>query len=203
MRSSPDIALELKESGTTLILQAERGNPYEVPTGYFEQLPEKVLSLVKIAGEKEVHAELEGIAPLLNKISKQGPYEIPRGYFEQPIQKNDATRPSRGHQAILKKLVRLAAAAAIAGIVLIAVNNVSKQRPSVNDTVQIPSSISETALNEFLDNEASSGTEIIDWPTVSSEWTSDNTRDLFEGVSLQELEQFSQQFNAHTNHSIN
>lgn len=203
MSTSPDILLELKEAGTPLILKAGRENPYTAPAGYFEQLPEKVLSLVKKAGGKEIHAELEALAPLLNKISKEGPYEIPRGYFRQPLHNNVSNRPSTNKLATLKILYRLAAAAVISGIILIALYNGTRQNTTGNETVHIPSTIAETALNEFLDNEASSSSELIDWSMVSSEWAADNTRDLFEGVSLQELEQFSQQFNAYTTNSIN
>lgn len=203
MSTSPDILLELKDAGTPLILQAGRGNPYNAPAGYFEQLPEKVLSLVKKANGKEIHAELETLAPLLNKISKEGPYEIPRGYFHQPLRKNVSTRPGTNKPATLKNLYRLAAAAAISGVILIALYNGTRQNTTGNETVHIPSTISETALSEFLDNEASSSSELTDWTMVSSEWASDNTRDLFEGVSLQELEQFSQQFNAYSINSIN
>jgi hypothetical protein len=198
MSTSPDIVQELKEAGTPLLLQAERENPYKVPAGYFDTLPQKVLSLVNDSDRKEIHAELEALAPLLNKISKEGPYEIPRGYFHQSLNKKASTRPSTSKLATLNYLSRLAAAAVISGIILIALYKGTNQSRPGNDTVHIPSTISETALHEFLDNEASSGSEFIDSPMVSTEWVSDNTQDLFEGVSLQELEQFSQQFNAYS-----
>jgi hypothetical protein len=45
----------------------------EVPAGYFEQLPAKIMQKI----------ELETISPLLSEAPKTVPFTVPQGYFEQ------------------------------------------------------------------------------------------------------------------------
>ncbi len=54
-----------------VLAQSNPVTPYEVPQGYFENLPEAILILVQI----------EEASPVL-PASKQNPYSIPTGYFE-------------------------------------------------------------------------------------------------------------------------
>ncbi len=60
---------ELKELAPGLV-SIPSENPYQVPTGYFENLPERMLALVG--------AE---VSPVLQN-NKQNAYEVPAGYFE-------------------------------------------------------------------------------------------------------------------------
>jgi hypothetical protein len=83
---------------------AGRGMPYSVPHGYFENFPESTVSrlnaqpkqdvpegyfehfalnMLQKVRTNEVREELEGIAPVLNTLSKSMPYSLPEGYFEQ------------------------------------------------------------------------------------------------------------------------
>jgi hypothetical protein len=61
-----------------------KGNPMKVPEGYFDDFSNHVLR--KILGEKrsvnEVEQELNDVAPLLNKISKQPVYRVPENFFQ-------------------------------------------------------------------------------------------------------------------------
>lgn len=60
---------ELKELAPGLVSMPQE-NPYQVPTGYFENLPERMLDLVKNEG-----------SPVLQN-NKQNAYQVPAGYFE-------------------------------------------------------------------------------------------------------------------------
>jgi hypothetical protein len=60
---------ELKELAPGLVSMPQE-NPYQVPTGYFDKLPERMLELVKIEG-----------SPVLQN-NKENPYQVPTGYFE-------------------------------------------------------------------------------------------------------------------------
>lgn len=75
-----DIANELREiipAAEWTGLQPSLG---EVPTGYFDQLPELILQKVRAA---EVKEELEMLSPLLAGTPKSVPLSVPSGYFNQ------------------------------------------------------------------------------------------------------------------------
>ncbi len=78
--------------------------PFEVPKGYFEDFPDRMLQMVQQSANnevpdgyfesfalqmlqkvrsEEVRHELEGVAPLLNGLPKTMPHSLPEGYFEQ------------------------------------------------------------------------------------------------------------------------
>lgn len=76
-------------------LPAQTPTPYAVPLNYFEELPGILLQKVKSAGADLPGVELEEIAPFLNSLPKTNPYTVPTGYFaELP------THTSDGAQAI-------------------------------------------------------------------------------------------------------
>lgn len=60
---------ELKELAPGLVSMPQE-NPYQVPAGYFDNLPERMLVLVKNEG-----------SPVLQN-NKENPYQVPAGYFE-------------------------------------------------------------------------------------------------------------------------
>lgn len=71
MTNRETIVNELKELSRVLA----ESNPvatYQVPQGYFEELPEKILGLVQ--GREE--------ASIVFNEAKQNPYNVPQGYFE-------------------------------------------------------------------------------------------------------------------------
>jgi hypothetical protein len=70
MENRKNIINELKELSPVLA-QNNPVTPYEVPHGYFENLPEAILTMV----------QSEEATPVL-PISKQNPYSVPNGYFE-------------------------------------------------------------------------------------------------------------------------
>jgi hypothetical protein len=74
------ILQELKDLGSTL---PQLSTPYEVPAGYFDQLPEWILKRIKALEAGNVKAETEALAPGLAAISRQMPYSLPANYFEQ------------------------------------------------------------------------------------------------------------------------
>lgn len=63
-------------------LTESRSSTYSSPAGYFDTLPNMILAKIK-AGQNEVAAELNEVAPLLNTISKAPVYAVPEGYFER------------------------------------------------------------------------------------------------------------------------
>ncbi|GAB2679825.1 hypothetical protein GCM10027036_37480 [Flavihumibacter cheonanensis] len=80
----PDLNIEneLRELAPALVGK-QSPLPYEIPVGYFEQFPQRMLQLVKQAEAKE---EIAVISPLLAGLSKKMPFTVPEGYFEQTEQ---------------------------------------------------------------------------------------------------------------------
>lgn len=57
--------------------------PYEVPAGYFNELPALLLNRVKAADAESAMEEIATLSPLLSGLNKQTPFSIPAGYFEE------------------------------------------------------------------------------------------------------------------------
>lgn len=88
-------------------------NPFAVPEGYFDSLAgnimDKIRARQKTVKNSEVFEELQGIAPLLNTISKQMPYSIPEGYFQQfSVNINAAQQNIAGNTEVFTELEEIA-----------------------------------------------------------------------------------------------
>ncbi len=92
---TPDLNIEneLRELAPTLVGK-QSSLPYEVPVGYFEQFPQRMLQLAK---QDDVKEEIEVISPLLAGLSKKMPFTVPEGYFElspaSPLNKIGRSNP--------------------------------------------------------------------------------------------------------------
>ena len=71
MNNRETIVNELKELSPVLA-QSNPLLPCQVPQGYFEELPEKILGLVQAMEESSI----------ILKEAKQNPFNVPQGYFE-------------------------------------------------------------------------------------------------------------------------
>ncbi len=78
MTPNLNIENELREFAPALVGK-QSPLPYEVPVGYFEQFPQRMLQLAK---QDDVKEEIEVISPLLAGLSKKMPFTVPEGYFE-------------------------------------------------------------------------------------------------------------------------
>lgn len=56
--------------------------PYEVPAGYFDQLPAQVLQRIRSLEADPVQEELSALSPLLAAVPRQLPLSTPEGYFD-------------------------------------------------------------------------------------------------------------------------
>src|SRR3569833_1214519 len=63
-------------------LQLARNNPYNVPQGYFEELAERMLAMVK-ATDAGAHEEITLLSPLLSGMDRKLPFSTPEGYFNE------------------------------------------------------------------------------------------------------------------------
>lgn len=77
---SADIMLKIRPEAVVT-----SANPYSTPMGYFDGLASNILDKIKVAEQKrskEIIAELEEVAPLLNTIDHGNLLSVPYGYFE-------------------------------------------------------------------------------------------------------------------------
>jgi hypothetical protein len=103
--------------------------PFAVPEGYFERLPEQVLSLVRADGAKDELAEL---SPLLAGLQNTRAFTVPEGYFdsirpEKAIPRAPLDNPLEQQEtAVVRSMIpgagwlRLSAAASIIGLIALA-----------------------------------------------------------------------------------
>jgi hypothetical protein len=80
MAQSDNILQELKELESSLV-NTGKGNPYHVPTGYFEGLISHVISRLKALDAANAVDEINHLSPLLSGISRKLPFQVPAGYF--------------------------------------------------------------------------------------------------------------------------
>jgi len=80
MTQSNNILQELKELNSTLA-GTSLPVPYSVPAGYFDELPGRMLNMVKQLSQHSKD-ELAALSPLLSSLSKEMPFAVPAGYFE-------------------------------------------------------------------------------------------------------------------------
>lgn len=92
---TPDLNIEneLRELAPALIGK-QSALPYDVPVGYFEYFPQRMLQLVKQPAEAK--EEIAVISPLLAGLSKKMPFTVPEGYFERTEQEFGNTSIQEG-----------------------------------------------------------------------------------------------------------
>lgn len=117
MAHKDNILQELRELGSPLAGLEKGDSFFEVPAGYFDQLPGIMLERVRTRVGETVREELNALSPLLAGMEKRMPYEIPQGYFEE-----HRNIPEQGKVVRLgaRRWMRYAAAAIMTGFLLTA-----------------------------------------------------------------------------------
>jgi hypothetical protein len=103
---------------STFVGGLDRGMPYEVPGSYFQTLPGIAVTLNKNMEEDSVH-EIETLSPLLNSLKNKETYSVPAGYFEQLSPVSEKAYGARVIPFTHRSWFRIAAAAVVAGALLI------------------------------------------------------------------------------------
>jgi hypothetical protein len=182
----PEMLAELEEL-SPLLASIPRQMPYEVPSGYFEGTSSG-LSFLK--GD-------EVLPPIFQSIGKEQPYTVPAGYFEQLPSQVLARieQPKAKVVSMPRKWMRMAVAAAIAG--LIAVSGFwyynQSRTISVDDPKWIAQQIKtvDTKSLETFIKAADVTTESSQ--TVKSKPSGEDVKTLLKDVSTSELESFLEQ----------
>lgn len=178
-----------------------RKNTYNTPENYFENLPSAILQKVKQTRVREVEAELETIAPLLNTISKQPIYSVPQHYFEHLSVYKQAEVVQLYLQ---KKWLKYAVAAAVVSVVSVAAllynnngNNQAlmasyQQAVKTNIESSLPGIADDDLANALNETTALAATNFdeskeLPWNNLS------NLQSEFEFVSDEELSSYVQE----------
>lgn len=131
-------SIDVQSEESILKFSSTTGQDLQVPKGYFESFPDRMLAAVKALDKyNDVEVELLQLAPGLNTISRTNVYSIPEGYFEQfNANVKNILAPELKPAKIVpiynrfKKVISIAAAAAIAGIIFF----VQYQKSGNNET---------------------------------------------------------------------
>lgn len=116
----PDQMLGLVRASESLA-HLPKEMPFSVPTGYFDKLDEKIMEIIRGHPDYQTSGdELESISPLLSSISKRPVYSVPEGYFENFKPGVEGKKETRVVSITNRKWFRYAAAAVIAGVILMA-----------------------------------------------------------------------------------
>jgi len=172
-----------------------RQMPNYVPAGYFEGLAEKAMQLIRESSDYQTaKEELETLSPLLSGLKKIMPYSVPQGYFESLAEKRN--KPEAKIISITsRKWFRYAAAAMVAGVIVIAgfmVFNkkgnitglpLAKYEKKLNKEIE---KMSDTELNDFLQytDAGLNGEEKV------SNNSTDDVKDLLKDIPESELKEF-------------
>lgn len=144
-------------------LHIEKSQCYKVPAGYFDQLPDNILRAIR---REEVEQELEVLAPVLNRVSKQMPYTttlMPEFDMEVIMERAAVNEIPVIQMPVSKtrKWMPYAAAAVVTGVILAtaflyndynsnAVDTTTIANYAQMDVSQEISKLSEEELNTYL-----------------------------------------------------
>lgn len=168
--------------------------PYQLPVGYFDGLAENALSALQI-NEQSVNEELATLSPLLSCLKKEMPYSIPAGYFENlntdiAGDKTETKIISISH----RKWFRMAAAAVITGVILMAGfmisdNSKIENLPTAKYEKKLNKEIKKTSdkdLNDFLQYTEAG----LDGSENVKTTATDDVKELLKDVPEDELKEF-------------
>jgi len=169
--------------------------PFAVPAGYFESLSEKLMQGIhEHADYQTSDEEIASLSPLLSSISKKSPYSVPAGYFENLNSNIGKKEETKIISITSRKWYRFAAAAAIAGFIIISGILLLNKRVDPNKNPQawveknVKKKISPAQLDEFvtLAKEDENLNDLNDNDSVKSE----EIKELMKDVSEKEILEF-------------
>lgn len=195
MKRNPDIEKELKTISPAVAAIGNE-NVFQVPPGYFEDLPGRILSLVKADKRQEdlsALEEIEQLSPLIAALKNKQAQTVPPDYFntlphiitaklgetkkEVPVIRMDTGRK--------KKWLSYAAAALIAGIIgtgaLLLLNNDHNSRVAMNKDNPSISAL----LPDIPDIELAA---YLTAAPETSEWVPDNEDTGAEDIALLKMD---------------
>jgi len=204
-------AKEELELLSPLLGQLGKKNPFTSPEGYFNDFSENIVAGVKAIDF--VNEELENLSPLMAGLKSRQVYEVPDGYFDtsatailDKIKKQPAAKVvSIGFG---KKIMRYAAAAVVAGIVVAAGYIISSKPAAIENTLANKvnnwdsanvAKIPDQEIESFLNTNTISLADVSDDNSVNE----NDLKDLLADISDEELQQYLEQHGSNPNSITN
>jgi hypothetical protein len=166
-------------------------NSFKMPEGFFDHFADTVLEKVKAQQKKDIHAELEDIAPLLNTISKKNIYSVPENYFEKT--EANILKPQKQNAKVVsftiaRKWLNYAAAAMVAGILVSSAFLFTDKKSSYDFSNEV-NKISDDELQNYIDNNAHTVT-LGDETELNSSSKLPEIDEHLQSISDEELQQY-------------
>lgn len=200
-------AKEELESLSPLLNKLDKKVPFSTPSGYFDELTGHVVSGMKAIDF--VNAELENLSPLLSSLKTKNVYNVPGQYFEvlpaTILNKVKKQKPAKVvSMSFGKKMMRYAAAAVIAGIIITTgILLLNKQGSSIvpgtivqteeklqQETQNKVKGLSDDEISSFIFDEAPNALHDFFSLASSSEIDEDDVKLMLADVPDAELKQY-------------
>jgi hypothetical protein len=198
--------LQEPDLSSALWQQLGKKNPFTIPEGYFNEFSDNI-----VAGAKAiafVNEALENLSPLMTSLKTKQVYEVPNGYFEanaaailkklneQPVGKVISVGFGR-------KMMRYAAAAVVAGVLLVAgymyTGNTKPAVPTAGDVPGELAKASDQEIENFLNNNTASVADTSTIVTADDEMSDKDSKDLLANISDEELQHYLEQYGSNPN----
>jgi hypothetical protein len=183
------------EALSPLLSGLNKKTPFSTPAGYFEELTDNA-----IAGAKAidfVNGELENLSPLMSSLKGKQVYEAPPGYFEnlpeQMLQRAKKQPAKTVSMNFTRKVVRYAAAAVVAGLIITAGWFYLGNNSTINDTFPSIENISDADLESFVENEAGISPEET-MILANAEMNTEDLQAMFAEVPDEELVSYLEKY---------
>lgn len=195
MAHGNDILQEL-EAHAPELARVSPSIPYNVPAGYFKDLPGIILMRIKTMSTETAEEEIRVLSPALGNLKRKTPYKVPNGYFENLVARPVQQVPVRSI-SFTRRTWQYAAAAVIAGVVGFGAWFASEQSAVKNTTVfaqndsltgQELTNISDAEIENFL--EGSISTINFEPSGSSTEIKDEDARLMLAEIPDKELENY-------------
>ena len=197
--------LQEPDLSSTLWQQLGKKNPFTVPEGYFNEFSENI-----VAGAKAiefVNEELENLSPLMTSLKTKQVYEVPSGYFEANaaaiLKKLNAPAGKVISIGFGRKMMRYAAAAVVAGLVLVAgymyTGNTKPAVPAAGDVPGELAKVTDQEIENFLNNNTASLADTSSIVAADDEMSDKDSKDLLANISDEELQHYLEQYGSNPN----
>lgn len=187
-------AKEELETLSPLLSGLGKKMPFSTPDNFFEELSDNAVSGAKAIDF--VNVELENLSPLMSSLKDKQVYETPAGYFDQlprQILQKVKSQPARVvSMNFTRRVVRYAAAAVVAGLVVAAAWLYIGNSGTEESIVGIEQ-ISDDALESFIETDQGTPGDAT-MLAVNSEINPEDLKEMLVDISDEELEKYADQF---------
>jgi hypothetical protein len=178
-----------------LLSSVSKEMPYAVPAGFFQNLSEDVLKYISEHEDYQTsEEEIGSLSPLLGSLKNKNPYSVPAGYFET-LETKIEKKETKVISITRRRWYRLAVAAVIIGIVVIAGLLFIKSGPYVNP-IDNPHAwieknvkkVDQAKIDEFVSLANDDSSEKVDNESDAAKKA--EIKELMKDVSEKEIEEF-------------